>query len=130
MDRVVERIYGPDASFIGVLSSERGSVEAAMDLIRGKRGVCLRLLKIDRTLLSRAVSSCGAPNSSSRRWVEGVPYPRQMTTLDRICRSRGHGGWIEATVSADPALLGHPVPTGALLCLVADIVESGGVCVT
>ncbi len=127
MDRVVERIFGIEASYVGVLCSVHGDLVSAMSMLRERGSVTLGDLDVDSRALSRAVSSCGVPGSSSRRWLDGVRYPRQLLSLDRLASALGRPGWIEAIVSEDPSTLTHGVPAGALLCMVADMLEERGI---
>lgn len=125
MDRVVERMHGPDASYLGALSSRFGSLSETMETIRRRGWVSLLSLDVNRKVLSGAISGCGAPSSSSRRWIDGVRYPRQLSSLDRLAQQVGHPSWFEAVLLTSAASLGHPVPAGALLCLVAEMLEDG-----
>ncbi len=123
-DRIVEEVYDPDKSFVG-LCVERYGLKRTLQWMRGGRGYGLEMLDIDPDELRRAANSIGIPAATRRRWQTGLSYPTQWVSLDRLAMAVVKMSWLETVLRIRPRPVPRTVSIEALRCLVEDASHVG-----
>lgn len=123
-DRIVEEVYDPDDSFLG-LCVKRYGLKRTLQWMRGGRGYGLEMLDMDHDQIRKAANAIGIPAATRRRWQSGLSYPTQWASLDRLARAVVDMSWFETVLRIRPSPVPRTVSIEALRCLVDDALQAG-----